>query len=674
MGLLNVTFNFQRSVTAVLLAFLAVVSPLTARADPGDPPEVEAQRLVHILGYTAGDYGGAVAGGAVINATEYEEQLALLADAQKIAADLHPAQTPGLDIAAEVGRVRGLVERKAPEAEVAAAVAAVRAAVTAAFQLAEAPTAPPDAARGQALYAEHCATCHGDRGHADTDRARSLTPHPADFHDPRISDPLSPLRAAGTVRFGINGTSMIPFSFLSDADRWALAFHVTGLRHTAAPADDAPTYTLAELSVRSDEDLRRELGAAGFAEERMPALLADLRRRAPFEDRAARSPLALARARLDRARISAARGQRPAARAAVIDAYLEGIEPVESALRAADPSLVASLEERFLSLRGRLDAGASPAEVDEAVGALLTDVTRAERLLGGGPGDRSFVSTAVASAGILLREGVEAALLVAALLGIATQAGLGARRRWVHAGWASALALGGLTWFLSTRLIAISGASRELVEGVTAICATLVLFYVSYSLLAKREVARWMRFLRAQVSPRRAAASLFGVSFLAAYREAFETVLFYQTLLASHTSTTATLVGIAAGAVALAALVFAYSRAGRFAPPQVFFKVSSYLLYALAIVFAGQGVAALQLTGLCPIHPLALPSVPALGLHPTLETCVAQGALVSLAILSLVLSLRSPAPPSPATPPPAAAPGGGGGVPVSPGEGGIPAR
>jgi high-affinity iron transporter len=650
MVLLNMVFNIGRWPVVVLLAALVLALPLRARAEEGDPPEIEAQRLVHILGYTAGDYGGAVANGAILNETEYEEQLSLLNDAGKIAASLRApitvGGTPAADFAGQVARVRALVERKAPEAEVGAAVAEVRAAVTRAFQLAEAPAAPPDAARGRALYQEHCATCHGADGHADTERARSLKPTPADFFDPKVSDPLTPLRAFSTVRFGINGTAMVPFTFLSEADRWALAFHVTGLCHTAKPADDAPTYTLAELSVRSDEELRKELGSAGFPEARMGSLLADLRRRAPYEDRAAKSPLALARSRLDRARLAAARGDRRAARDAAVDAYLEGIEPSETALRAADAALVTSIEERFLALRGGLDAGAPPETIDAEVAALLADVTRAERLLAGGE-QQSFASTAVASAGILLREGVEAALLVAALLGIAAQAGLGDRRRWVHAGWASALALGGLTWVLSAKLIAISGASRELIEGVTAVLATIVLFYVSYSLLAKKEVARWMRFLRGHVSPQRAAASLFGVSFLAVYREAFETVLFYQTLLSSRASATAALAGAAAGAVLLVALVAVYSRAGRFAPPQVFFKVSSYLLYALAVVFAGQGVAALQLAGAVPIHALRMPSVPALGIHPTLETCAAQGTLLFLALLAFVLGRRAPSPPSP---------------------------
>lgn len=647
-------FSRLRRPVALLLALLALAIPRPARSDPGDPPEVEAQRLVHVLGYTAADYGGAVAGGAVTNATEYEEQLALLADAAKIAARLRPPAPPGgapPDLVAQVAAVRALVERKAGEPEVRASVAGVRAAITAAFQLAEAPTKAPDPARGKALYLEHCATCHAEDGHADTARAKSLSPRPSDFHDPRIGDPLTPLRVHGTVRFGINGTAMVPFSFLSDADLWALAYFVPGLRHTAAPADDAPTFTLAELAVRSDEELRKELLAAGFQADRLDALLADLRRRAPYEDRARKSPLALARARLDRARLAVSRGEREVARANVIDAYLEGIEPAEGAIRAADSALVPSIEERFLALRARLEAGAPPAEVQAAIGALLADVTRAEMLLGAGSARQSFTSTAVASGGILLREGVEAALLIAALLGIAAQAGLADRRRWVHLGWGSAMVLGAVTWIVSSRLIAISGASRELVEGVTALLATAVLFYVSWSLLAKKEVARWMKFLRGQVSPRRAAISLFGVSFLAAYREAFETVLFYQTLLATSASAMAALIGAAAGAVILVALVFAYTRAGRFAPPQVFFKVSSYLLYGLAVVFAGQGVAALQLTGALPIHALRVPSVPALGLHPTVETCLAQGALIALALLALLLNRRAPAPPTPAIAP-----------------------
>src|SRR4051812_2696820 len=111
-------FNFRRLLSLVLAALVLSFIPSAARAEAGDPAEVEAQRLVHILGYTAGDYGGAVVNGAIVNKTEYEEQLALLTDAAKIAAHLRaPAPAGGAgapDLAAQVAHVRALVDRKAP--------------------------------------------------------------------------------------------------------------------------------------------------------------------------------------------------------------------------------------------------------------------------------------------------------------------------------------------------------------------------------------------------------------------------------------------------------------------------------------------------------------------------------------------------------------------------------
>ena len=79
----------------------------------------------------------------------------------------------------------------------------------------------------------------------------------------------------------------------------------------------------------------------------------------------------------------------------------------------------------------------------------------------------------------------------------------------------------------------------------------------------------------------------------------------------------------------------------------MFFKISSYLLYALAVVFIGQGIAALQLTGTAPIHPLPIPSVPALGLHPTVETCAAQLVLITLAAIAWIRSRKPNMPGAP---------------------------
>lgn len=649
-------FDFRSGARAALSCLALVLAVLawapSARA-AGEAPAVEAQRVVHILGYVEGDYGGAVANGAVVNASEYAEQQELLGEADRIAAGL--ASPDGkVDAKAEVAKVRALVDRKASAAEVAAAVAAARTRLTDAFHVAAAPSHAPDLERGKQVFAQNCASCHGATGHADTPAAAALTPHPANFHDPAVGDPLSPYRVYTTVRFGIEKTAMLPFSSMSDDDRWNVAFYVMGLRYEAAP-EAAPAYPLAELATKSDAELSRELAATGAPAAKIPALLADLRRRAPYAASASSGPLLVARTKIERAREAVQRGDASGARALVVDAYLEGIEPVEGSIRAADPELARTIEDRFRDVRASLAKGEPAAQTLAALDEVGRDVARAESLIGAGASGESFTTTAIKSGTILLREGVEAALLIAALLGLAAQAGLGDKKRWVHIGWGVALVLGGVTFVASLKLIAISGASRETIEGVTALAATVVLFYVSYSLLAKREVARWMKFLRERVTPRRAALSLFGVSFLAAYREAFETVLFYQALLAERASRAAVLVGIGAAAVVLALLVLAYTRAGRFAPPQLFFRISSYLLYGLAVVFVGQGLAALQTTGVVPLHPVHLPSLGALGVYPTVETYVAQLALISAAVVAEILSRRkTPTTPVPARKPEAA--------------------
>ncbi len=195
------------------------------------------------------------------------------------------------------------------------------------------------------------------------------------------------------------------------------------------------------------------------------------------------------------------------------------------------------------------------------------------------------------------------------MLGIATQAGLGDRKRWIHAGYLSALALGLVTWFASSRLIAVSGAKREMIEGVTALLATLVLFYVSFA--PREERGRALDEIPPRpglAEPRRRVALLRGLP-----RRLPRGLLKRCSSIkrsSLNASTAAALVGALGGAVVLAVIVLAYSRAGRFAPPQIFFKISSYLLYALAVVFIGQGIAALQLTGTAPIHPLPIPSIP----------------------------------------------------------------
>ncbi len=635
------------------LAWLALAGLLTfffslgARADQGDPPEVEAQRLAHLLSYVASDYGGSVSNGTVTSEAEYNEQRSLLREAASIAKRLDAApkkvEVAGT-LVALVESVSAKVDAKAPETSVNTEAAKARGAVLAAFGVSDTPKELPNPVRGKDLFQQLCSDCHGTMGLGDGPKARSLDPKPANYTAANMAVRLSPARVAATIRFGVSGTAMVPFSQLSDEDRYAIAFHVLSLRHMdVAPDPAGPAYGLTYLAMHTDDALAHDLEAAGITKERLPAVLSDLRRRAPYEDRGSGSSLTIARGKVERAKVALAAGDRKAARALLIDAYLEGIEPAEPAIRSTDNALAVTIEEHYGALRSGLEAASPDAQLTDGMDGFIRDLARAEELTADRGTPRSFTATAISSGGIVLREGVEAALLIAALLGLARQAGLEKRRRYVHYGWGSAVVLGLLTWVASAKLVTISGARREMIEGVTALLAMGVLFYVSYSLFAKREVARWMKFLREQVTPRRAALSLFGVAFLAAYREAFETVLFYQALLASRAPVGAALVGAGIGALVLVVLVLAYSRAGRFTPPQIFFRISSYLLYGLAVVFAGQGIAALQTVGVLPLHPIGSFRLSALGIHPTIETWAVQLLLIAAAIGAWIVGKKQAA-------------------------------
>jgi high-affinity iron transporter len=630
----------------------------SARAAPSESARREAEHVVHLLDYVAADYGAALAGDGRPNEAELLEQLDVLDEAARHATKLDlPEGTPRAKwLSEDIQKVRRLVDARRPAKEVEEAARATRGQIAALYELVEVPGQTPSRERGAELYEQHCSACHGSDGRADTARAAEYTPRPANFRDPEVSRKLSPLRVFTALRFGVPKTAMAPFDFLPDAEKWDVAFYVRSLDHAAVPPIAAPLrlFSLAELARESDDDIRGDLERAGFAPGRIDSALAELRTRAPY-DPETREPKGTARlvlrARAELRKVSAllVREEREEAKMALLRAYLDAVEPLEAPLRATDAELALDIEERFKQLRREITEGVPRAELDRGLASLATQLARAGRQLDDASAPPSFVTTMLASAGIALREGVEAALLIAALLAVVGRAGTPERKRWVHAGWISAALAGGATWFVSRYFLEVSGLSRELIEGLSALLASTVLFYVSYWLFAKRESARWVSFLRVKASSA-ATLSLFGIAFVAVYREAFETVLFYQALLARAGSTSAAGVGALIGLAALVGIVVAYGRAGKFAPPRSFFAFSSFLLYALAVVFAGQGISALQTTGHLPFHPVRLPHVPALGVYSTLETYIVQATLIALAVgaaVALRYQREPPAPPGP---------------------------
>lgn len=620
-----------------------------APAPAGDALEREVHRQLGILDYLASDYPGAVEHGRVVSEIEYAEQRAFAEDAAALARDLPAARAGAVVAAADALRV--LVDARAEGAEVAAASALARRRLLEAFPVPLAPARTPSLENGRALYAASCAVCHAPDGGGATPLAATLDPPPTSFLGEKARGALSPYRAFNALTFGVAGTAMPSFDVLSERDRWDLAFYAVALRHPGAPAPGdpsaaAPAVSLGELANATDEALAERLAAGGVPAGSIPARIADLRTRAAFEPPPAAKRLDAARDALARAVATYRSGDAREAQRLAVEAYL-AFEPLEPRLRDGDPDLVPRVEARYLDLRRAVRDAAPAAEVERIRSSIESELARAEAQLTGA--DDSTGVAFVASALIVLREGIEAALLVAAMLALLAKLGRRDAARLVHAGWISAIAAGLLTWWASTRVIAISGAERELVEGVVGCVAAAVLAYTSFWIVSRAQAKRWLDAMRAKLSAtlgRGGAATLFGLAFLAAYREAFETVLFLQALIADRGPGAAVPVGlgVAAGAAGLLLAILLLFRVAKRIPMSAFFNVSGAMLYALAFVFAGSGVHALIEGGYVeprPVESLAFLRVDWLGIYPDAAVLGVQAAMLLAVAIGLAIELRA---------------------------------
>jgi FTR1 family protein len=325
-------------------------------------------------------------------------------------------------------------------------------------------------------------------------------------------------------------------------------------------------------------------------------------------------------------------GEADKARTLVLNTYLDKFEPIESRLPG---SLTNRIEHLIhVEIRPAIERGDSPEKIAGLINTVNAELSRADEHLAHGG---SFWFAAINSFVIILREGLEAVLLVGALLGylVATNASQRHRRQiWVGviAGIGATL----LTWGAASVLIPINGANRELIEGATALIAVAVLLYVSNWLFQKTYIHDWKNYLRERLDSAVSSKSAFAMmilAFAAVYREGFETVLFYQAL-AFDASMTAVVSGFVPGMVLITGIGVLIIRAGTRLPLKQMFAITNGILVYLAFVFVGKGLYNLHEAGVFAARQLPLPDVEALSLlfgwYPLVETTVAQGLYLTL--------------------------------------------
>jgi high-affinity iron transporter len=611
----------------------------------------QAKRLVAVLDYLGSDYVNAVQDGKVINQNEYAEMQEFSKRIVELLDQLKTAdKTDRAGIDPSLKSLVKEVENKGDPQAVAELANSAKDKLIATYKIVPYPKQLPFLASGRVVYLENCAQCHGEGGKGDGPARESMnpkTPEPANFTDSEFMAGLSPFKAFNSVTFGIDKTAMASFAALSEDQRWSVAFYVLALRFPQEKAaagekqwrsKDQPVElaSVATLATLTDDQLTGKI--KGHFPGSEGDVLAYLRR--GLLEQKPTDPLLIARTFLREATDLYTAGEKEKAYQKAIDAYLDGFEMAEPTLFAKDASFGRSLETQFTDFRNAIRQGMPAEQIqkrDQEIAAKLDEAAQILASEDGFSGYYSFLNSAL----IILREGLEAALILAAIVAMLKVMGATAAVRYIHLGWILALVAGVLTWIATQTVLTFSGQHRESMEGFISVFAAVALFYVGYWLHTRTEARRWQSFIQNKVKNVLSGRKIFGlvgISFFAVYREAFEVVLFYQALWLQNENNRAPVIwGFVAGLAALLVMIFAILKLGLRIPLKYFFGATGTLLYMMAFIFAGNGIKELQAAGWIPSTPVSFaPQVPLLGIYPTLETLAAQ-ILMLLAFLATSL-------------------------------------
>ena len=333
-------------------------------------------------------------------------------------------------------------------------------------------------------------------------------------------------------------------------------------------------------------------------------------------------------------------------------AYLDSYEHVEIPLRAIDPNFTLEAEIQFAELRNLINNRADYDKVQEATVAIKRSLDESERLVTG-TGALAPTIAFSSSFALIFREGLESVLILGAILTYLEASRNTKFKPYVYYGVVAAIAATAVTWFIASYVIEISGANRELIEAIAALSATAVLFYVSFWILNKIETKKWMEFVKAKVWQASATggfAVFVMLSFFTVYREGFETVLFYQAMFgfAKYMEVYVGL-GFVVGIVVLFIVYYTMRKIGKRLPLKALFGLTMGVGAYLSIAFIGNAVRELQTLDIVPVTNM-IGIIPRLdinlstmtGIHPTLETVIAQIILLGIYLVaaSYVLVMR----------------------------------
>lgn len=250
----------------------------------------------------------------------------------------------------------------------------------------------------------------------------------------------------------------------------------------------------------------------------------------------------------------------------------------------------------------------------------------------------------LASLIIIVREGTEAILVIAAISAYLVRSGNKPMVKTVYASGLAAVLASVIAAIALHYVFDISGANQEIIEGAAMLLAVVVLFFVSNWMFAKAEAQAWKHYVEDKVKTAVATGSGFALgsaAFLSVFREGAETILFYQAMLADAKENFSMVwLGLGVGCLILV-VIFIIIRFGSMKIPlKPFFIGTSMLMYIMAIAFAGGGVKELQEADIISATPVDyIQSIDILGIYPTVETLIPQAIMILFVVVSIVYYL-----------------------------------
>tara|TARA_R110001583_G_scaffold187646_1_gene349080 strand:+ start:12449 stop:14458 length:2010 start_codon:yes stop_codon:yes gene_type:complete len=642
------TIKLKTSLNGVLLMVSIFFSASILAQQSGSIDVVkESRQILQMAEYIGVDYSEAVTNGEIANEDEFAEMQQFASLILQKSSTLQAANKADFDlrqtsVVANANTLLQSILAKSTIGTIQGLTQQIRQQILALSPALLLPTQLLAQSQVQTLFADNCAACHGSTGEGNGPLAKSFSPSPTNFTEKERALNRSLLGLYDAISAGLDDTAMRAFTELNDQQRWSLAFYAGSLafsqsteQHTRTDKKTATKIALQSWINNNPVQLANDHDALTLDQ------VAQWRANPAGFFSQADSPIATTKSNLIAAVAAYRDGNLSQAQTLAVSAYLDGFELIENNLDARDSVLRKSVESQLLNFRNVLDKASNDTQVGKELQLILQQLELVENTLTGEvlSNNAMFFASLI----ILLREGLEALLVVLALITVLIKTQRRDAIRYVHLGWISALVAGGFTWWAAENIIDISGSSRELMEGGAALLAAGILFYVGYWMHSKTKATQWQQYIQYNVERHLGTGTLWGLTglaFISVYREVFETILFYQSLLTQAvgdgSQSSYVWYGLVAAVAIIMLITWGMLKYSLKLPIGRFFAISSYFMLVLAFVLAGKGVSALQEAAVIAIAPFPFDiTVSWLGISATWQGVLTQGLIMLFVVIML---------------------------------------